>query len=321
MDDENITAMNPTTDLIEHFEKTHFKCQILNKYIHQSLVGDGKCACEYTGFQWCEDEDFEINYLKWNILFQHICDGFIDLLPVTIIERNETDETECEQWQCNNIYTRCNNVWNCPNGVDESDCVTNSILNCSSKHHLCVLPDTNQFICLPIEKVNDGNADCLGATDEPTRCGKKTQLKLHMNLRDKDFYCVNQSTQVCLDVSYLCDGANDCEHGDDEQFCTTNDTWLMDSDVEKFLHDYRVPYRIWKIIRFELDGMINLVENQVKNMENTVFSSSSILQTSDQHQPRCHRGLDLRIWLNNTNNNRTDDHDQMRICCAVILPS
>ena len=73
---------------------------------------------------WCEDEDLDINYIQTNILFQHICDGFIDLLPIMIAERNETDETECEQWQCNNIYTRCNGVWNCPNGADEIGCVS-----------------------------------------------------------------------------------------------------------------------------------------------------------------------------------------------------
>ena len=63
----------------------------------------------------------------------------------------------------------------------------------------------------------------------------------------------------------------------------------------------RAPIRKWKIIYFTLDGMINSVEDQVKNMENTIFSSSSNIQMSDQHQPRCHRGLDLRVWLNNKN--------------------
>jgi hypothetical protein len=57
-----------------------------------------------------------------------------------IAERNETDETECQPCECNNIYTRCNGLWNRPNGTDESGCLSDSILNCSSKHHLCVYP-------------------------------------------------------------------------------------------------------------------------------------------------------------------------------------
>jgi len=164
MDDENIAAIN-NPDRIEHFKKTHFKCPTSDEYIHQSLLNNQNCDCPSIDLSWCEDEDKSITYLKTNIVFQHICDGFVDLLPIIIRGRNETDETECEQWQCNNIYTRCNNVWNCPNGADESGCGSHSILNCSSKQHLCVSPDNNQLICLPIEKANDHNVDCLGATD------------------------------------------------------------------------------------------------------------------------------------------------------------
>ncbi len=36
-----------------------------------------------------------------------------------IDDRYQTDETDCEQWPCNNIYTRCNDFWNCPNSADE----------------------------------------------------------------------------------------------------------------------------------------------------------------------------------------------------------
>ncbi len=59
-----------------------------------------------------------------------------------IAGENQKDETECSQWTCNNMYTRCDGVWNCPNSADESGCVPHSILNCFSKHHLCVSPKT-----------------------------------------------------------------------------------------------------------------------------------------------------------------------------------
>ena len=38
------------------------------------------------------------------------------------------------------------------------------------------------------------------------------------------FYCMNQSSHSCISSEHLCDGHADCEHGDDEQFCTTNRT-------------------------------------------------------------------------------------------------
>jgi hypothetical protein len=48
---------------------------------------------------------------------------------------------------------------------------------------------------------------------------------------------------------------------------------------------------------------MNILE---KNIKNTIFSSSSLIKISDQyHQSYCYRGLDLYVWLNNTNNSRT----------------
>jgi len=155
------------------------------------------------------------DYFRGNVLFPNVCDGFIDILPVTIEGRNEIDETECQQWPCNKIYTHCNDVWNCPDGADEGGCVSSSTLNCSLNHHLCVLPDTNQLMCLPIQQANDNHVDCLGATDEPILC--KTSIKTRHNY---DFYCRNQSFKLCVQHIYLCDGDRHCEYEDDEQFCT-----------------------------------------------------------------------------------------------------
>jgi hypothetical protein len=72
-DDENI---------IEHLERTHFKCEGSGKYIPQSSINDNNCDCGYTEDGRCDDESIEINYLRRNTLFQHICDGFIDQLSI-----------------------------------------------------------------------------------------------------------------------------------------------------------------------------------------------------------------------------------------------
>ena len=312
-DDEDMASIN-NADRIEQYEKTHYKCQTTGKYIHRSLINNNHCDCERFDDAYCEDEDMHITFLNQNIVFQHICDGFTDLLPRMIAGQNETDETECGQWQCNNIYTRCNDVWNCPNGADESGCVSDSTLNCSSKEHLCVSLNTKQLICLSIEKINDGNVDCIGGTDEPTLCGKKIQRKPRQPVNLAAFHCTNHSSKLCISWYSLCDGKNDCEHGDDEQFCTKNETSLisdgicslnnhpMISDAEKFLCDHRASTRYWAVIPYKLDTTTNLVENQVKNMKNAVFPSLPIIQRSNQYQSRCHRGLDLHVWLNNKNN-------------------
>ncbi|CAF4762782.1 unnamed protein product, partial [Rotaria sp. Silwood2] len=90
-----------------------------------------------------------------NTSFQSICNGFIQLASINIEGKNETDETECQQWPCNNIQTRCDEIWHCPNGEGEIGCDLSPTLNCFKDHHKCVSSDTNQLICLSAKKAND----------------------------------------------------------------------------------------------------------------------------------------------------------------------
>ena len=136
-DDENITKNNDPY-AIERMKRHSFYCQTKEKYVPLTVVQDGKCDCGFVDRGWCEDENLEINYIRRNISFQTICDGFTELLPIVIDERNETDETDCDNWICNNIYTRCDGFWNCRNGEDEIGCYQPSSLTCSFDEHLCV---------------------------------------------------------------------------------------------------------------------------------------------------------------------------------------
>ncbi len=83
MDDENINVIR-NTDPIEQLKKIHFKCHASNKHIQQSLIEDSNFNCDYGYIEigWCENENLDFKYIKTNILFQQICDEFIDLLPV-----------------------------------------------------------------------------------------------------------------------------------------------------------------------------------------------------------------------------------------------
>lgn len=78
------------------------------------------------------------------------------------------------------------------------------------------------------------------------------------------------------------------------------------SDIEHFLCKYRLPSRVWSLQHFKLHRMIKSSGNQVKNIENTMFLSSSTNQMIHKQQSRCHRGLDVRVWSNNQSNLTTN---------------
>ena len=75
-----------------------------------------------------------------------------------------------KHWPSIHIYNRCDGFWDISDGSDEMNCDSSPLLNCSSNHHICVSPRTNELICLSMEKVGDGIVDCIGAADEPTLC-------------------------------------------------------------------------------------------------------------------------------------------------------
>ncbi|CAF2954708.1 unnamed protein product [Rotaria sp. Silwood2] len=102
---------------------------------------------------------------------------------------------DCKEWACNNIYTRWDGKWNCPNAADEAICSANP---CYPDGHLCMSPHSNNFTCLSLARINDGHIDCIGGYDEQYRCG----IKLGSNL-DKNCRCFNETN--CIHIYRMCD--------------------------------------------------------------------------------------------------------------------
>ncbi|CAF0845758.1 unnamed protein product [Adineta steineri] len=190
--------------------------------IHQrfncSSDGDEKCFAllvTYDRKENCKYGEDEISVSKQltqkHISFQTICDGRTEILPVLIDGRNETDETQCHYWPCNNTYSRCDRFWLCKDGADEINCPYSS---CSGLHHECVFPnDTSRVSCLPINRANNSVTDCLGATDER----KGYQISSTQGAVRYYFYCWNDTKYI--DVNALCNKIPDCPFNDDEIFC------------------------------------------------------------------------------------------------------
>lgn len=186
--------------------RNRFSCD--HRCISPIQINDQKENC-YGGID--EMSFFEIEFRR-KLSFQTICDGFVDLQSPQLIDGiNHTDETECYQWPCDNIYTRCDGIWNCFNGADELNC-SSSI--CSAETHACVSLANYSLICLPLKRVADGIVDCLGASDERQLCrmwkpGDKTRR----------FWCYNDTK--CVANHDLCNRYSECMYHDDERFCTS----------------------------------------------------------------------------------------------------
>ena len=300
-DDEDMTK-HSATQAFEKIKSALYYCQFEQKYISLNLLEDGICHCSYSDSSSCEDENRPKNNVRSKILFQTICDGYSELLPMSINGRNETDETECDQWFCDNIYTHCNGLWDCPKGEDEIGCYQPSSLTCSFNEHLCISNQTSRLVCLPLEKINDGHIDCLGATDERSLCYETQSI-----LQTKNFYCNTDRLTNCVRDFDLCDREKDCIHGDDEQFCLKNRLHRRGygicplfhqfnlTDVETFICDYTSTKIKREIVSFTLDRTKMLLEDHSTDDQDIVAPTNSWIDQSQMPKFDCHRGLGLRI--------------------------
>ncbi|CAF3881803.1 unnamed protein product, partial [Adineta steineri] len=100
------------------------------KCLSSVAIENGIKDCELGDDEWPENRrDIRRNPVPFAIF----CDGEKDLFSID--EFNNTDETNCAWWPCNNPYSRCDNAWHCLNGADELNCPD---AKCPLNEHLCV---------------------------------------------------------------------------------------------------------------------------------------------------------------------------------------
>lgn len=127
--------------------------------------------------------------------FSYICNGHQELSSIMV---NASDEKNCELWPCDTPYVRCNQRWNCLNGMDELDCPGSK---CSSNEHECIInPKLKTSICLPMEHFFDKYIDeCPRNLDQLRRIvyfNNQTQLNL------KEY--ISWNITKCLIVDKIC---------------------------------------------------------------------------------------------------------------------
>jgi len=298
MDDENLnTIRSINTNIINILNKTHYKCPGKDKYVLYRSPYPLEYQCNDGFLNSGQEQRLSISSVQNNIVFERICDGYSELYPISIGDQNYTDETECQYWPCNNFYTRCNEEWNCPTIEDEIGCSTSMNFNCLSPKLLCVSKKTFQVNCLSSNQINDGHIDCLGATDE-LLCTSKLPRPVILNNYEKYnyFHCMNNNSHLCILYAQLCDGNDDCEDGNDEQFCS-----MSFPAVNEILFPNYVRFRSYRVN--EIGTFSNVFS--IENNETAMISSSFSVQSSFRDIYHCLLGLPVRVRLNHKNQSST----------------
>ncbi|CAF4068203.1 unnamed protein product, partial [Rotaria sordida] len=195
-----------------------FKCLTTNQWVLHRLIGKGSCSdgsdTLYIG-ECTRASDMACQFLRGlyippiNHLFQENCDGN-QKIPLVI--QNETDETNCEEWP---KYRRCDSYWDLPNGEDELNCsntiasyITHTVAKCGANEHYCMFQN-GIMGCLAKEFADDGNVNCIGATDERKKCASIDP--------QSPFQCY---AGRCFSLRIICNEEFDCRYGDDELICS-----------------------------------------------------------------------------------------------------
>ena len=167
-------------------------------------------------------------------------------------------------------------------------------------------------MCLSMEKINDGIVDCIGAADEPNLC----ENVIYDGHTPATFHCLSDTHENCTIPERICDTFMNCLHQEDERACKNNVTVLTEnnkgictkdyelygSDVAKVLcRRFVTINQRWKIY-FTLDQSRNSIKQNIENENKNILTHQSINEPIEYYQQRCHRGLDLQVWLDKQKN-------------------
>ena len=216
---------------------SYFYCNKSSKCILYHRVGDGKKDCFYNEdelFDACQLNDSNRLICKSDpikcLMPVAVGNGFFEctlgedevltytqnvnrLVPLSLLcdyqldsmmfldGSKDTDETNCHWWPCHNPYTRCNGLWNCPNGIDELNCPNTS---CSFNQYECQLEQSDVFYCLSREHIYEEYISNCNNTDNHYRY---LYFFNGTNNITEDYFSWNNSE--CISENTLC---RDCHH-------------------------------------------------------------------------------------------------------------
>jgi hypothetical protein len=274
-----------------------FSCLINPKH-RVKCLNENKCLSSLHTKDDCRSNE---NELEKKIPFQILCDGLKEVFFKSSNGKIHTDESECDHWPCNNMYTKCDGFWSCPNGQDEENCYETI---CEKETHSCLSPFNYSLICLSKERVGDGINDCLGSTDELHFC-----RRVYPSDKDpKRFRC--RDSDICLSIDELCDNTQSCPLGDDEHFCqnhrficqqeSTSNRTIIEDILCRLGENEKNRITHFSVYTSSDYPQLERITNPWKSEQHQLIKHIDFQKSSYPWAWYCNRGLIVRFRLENT---------------------
>ncbi|CAF1513678.1 unnamed protein product, partial [Adineta steineri] len=138
-------------------EEYPYSC-LLNDSQRYSCPAEDKCLSPlglgYT-LPDCIGDNGPSIYQSRRFVFTHLC----NLVPDYEEENHETDETNCEWWPCYTPYTRCDELYQCTNAIDETGCPA---FGCAANELKCDIENPVGHRCISHDYIYEKAINCSG---------------------------------------------------------------------------------------------------------------------------------------------------------------
>ncbi|CAF4037284.1 unnamed protein product, partial [Adineta steineri] len=185
-----------------------FNCTSETKCLSLIGIGLDRPQCK-------NKEDLEIDNPEM-FVYIRLCNHIYDYPELE--QDNKNDETNCQWWPCHTPYTRCDNVFQCANGIDELNCPN---VNCNINEFKCqIMNSPNNYYCIPQQYIYEKPVDCINHDFSDDSLYRNVFYSNNLTFNINKEY-ISWKEKTCLTKNDICG------------YSSTNDQHLICNIVEK----------------------------------------------------------------------------------------